>query len=69
MYIWALIDTVVHGRVLSILEVTVQKERIVFYASKTEKEALDRISKKSGVPASELLRRALTALLKEKRNG
>ena len=43
------------------------KERIVFYASKTDKELLERISKQTGAPASELLRRALKAMLKEQK--
>jgi hypothetical protein len=46
---------------------TMKKERIVFYASKTGKELLERISKQTGAPASELLRRALKQLLRDQR--
>ena len=42
----------------------VQKIRTVFYLDKTEREALERISIKSGAPLSELMRRAVVAYLK-----
>ena len=47
--------------------VLMKKERIVFYANKTDKDLLERISKQTGAPASELLRRALKAMLKEQK--
>lgn len=41
--------------------------RIVFYVSPAEKAALAKISKQTGAPASELMRRALKAWLKEQK--
>lgn len=38
--------------------------RIVFYVSAAEKAALTKVSKQTGAPASELMRRALKAWLK-----
>lgn len=38
--------------------------RIVFYATAAEKVALTKISKQTGAPASELMRRALKQWLK-----
>lgn len=41
--------------------------RIVFYVTAAEKTALTRISKQTGAPASELMRRALKQWLKEQK--
>ena len=45
------------------------KLRIVFYATAKEKEALTKISKQTGAPASELMRRALKQWLKKEQKG
>ena len=41
--------------------------RIVFYVTAAEKTVLTRISKQTGAPASELMRRALKKFLKEQK--
>jgi ribbon-helix-helix CopG family protein len=41
--------------------------RVVFYVSLSEKAALTKISKQTGAPASELMRRALKQWLKEQK--
>jgi hypothetical protein len=41
--------------------------RIVFYATAAEKAALTKISKQTGAPASELMRRALKRWLKDQK--
>ncbi len=41
--------------------------RIVFYVTAAEKATLKRISKQTGAPASELMRRALKQWLKEQK--
>jgi hypothetical protein len=41
--------------------------RIVFYVTAAEKAALTKISKQTGAPASELMRRALKQWLKGRR--
>ena len=41
--------------------------RIVFYVTPAEKAALTKISKQTGAPASELMRRAFKQWLKEQR--
>jgi hypothetical protein len=42
-------------------------QRIVFYVTEAEKKALDEISEKTGARASELMRRAFKAWLKEQK--
>jgi Ribbon-helix-helix protein, copG family len=42
--------------------------RIVFYVTSTEKAALTKISKRTGAPASELMRRAFKQWLKGQKN-
>jgi hypothetical protein len=43
-----------------------QKIRTVVYLDKRERDALLKISKKTGAPVAELVRRAITAYLKGK---
>jgi len=42
-------------------------QRIVFYVTREEKRALDKISKKTGARVSELMRRAFKQWLKEQK--
>jgi len=50
--------------------VATQKIRTVFYASPSDREALEKISEKTGAPVAELIRRAVAEWLeKQRRKG